>query len=325
MRVVGLVPERLTQLGACQYYRVVLPLNALSKHIDTAVFDVTDLERATDEFIGAADIYVMSRVHGPGQSEFLRRIHDLGGKFVFDLDDDLTEEYRLVDGRGAELRSVLASADAVSVGSTALVERIRQHTAAPIHVTRNYVNSAWLYNERHPHTTLQVGVSGSPTHYMDWYPVHVALSRLKNCTVLLHGDMPGYFTYFKSALRLPPCSFREYPRTLAQFDILCCAVDSRDRFNDGKTWLKALEAMAVGAVAVCSRNFAPYAALAALGAPVVLVDDDGWYDTLQGLIDAPESVWAAQRAGQAWVRERGDMYSTGWREWLKCYQTVASS
>ena len=102
-------------------------------------------------------------------------------------------------------------------------------------------------------------------------------------------------------------------------------MDIRDEFSQCKSAVKALEAMALGVVPICSR-FGPYQELFDQGAPVVIVKEesrDGWYDAMCGVIELEDWRRCLQFAGPKWVRENRDMVTSGYRQWEEFYREIA--
>ena len=140
---------------------------------------------------------------------------------------------------------------------------------------------------------------------------------------IVHGDIPQYMEHIsKNIRRLDRATYARYPIILAQFDIVLCAVNPDDGFNSGKSAVKALECMAVGAVPICSR-FGPYTDLYDAGAPVVIVEEnsrDAWYDAMAKIIRYTDRREWLSNAGPTWVRENRDMTHTGHKLWTSFYK-----
>jgi glycosyltransferase involved in cell wall biosynthesis len=246
---------------------------------------------------------------------------------VLDSDDDLTEDYRLVSGRGEEFRQVLREVDYVTVSTSPLANHFAQYTRKPPVILHNCIDSEWMTTVadkgKRLIEELTIGFSGSPTHWGDWYLPAVPFARIgrdfPEITLLLHGSCPRYLSLAAektSLVRLGDVPFVIYPVLLSQFDIVLCAVDVRDEFNAGKSAIKALECMALGVVPICSR-FGPYLDLEAAGAPVVVVEEesrDGWYEAMRSIIRYEDRRKWLKGKGPVWVRERRDM-ATGYRQW----------
>jgi len=344
MKVLGFLKDSAwDKLDAVQFYRTFLPLRELSRHCpDGDIKCVGDevVGTMSDDDLGGRDIYTMSRMYNLDMcQEFVDEVHRRGGLIVLDTDDDLTEKYRLVSGRGDEFLEVLGMMDYVSVSTPPLVTLLGPYCKREPVVLRNCVDSSWMQNVAAKSrrivedSSTSIGLSGSPTHWRDWQLPSVPLARIgkeyPDVSVLLHGDVPRYLQHISknsTVLNLGPVPFSIYPVLLRQFDILLCAVDSDDRFNDGKSGLKALECMALGVVPICSQ-FGPYLDLAAAGAPIVIIKEesrDGWYEAMRNLLEHDDRRRHLSALGPAWVLKHRDMVNGGYKQWLDFYREIAN-
>lgn len=333
--VLGFIRESAwDKMEAVQYYRVYLPLRECNAHgLDATVVGHDQLEGASDDELGGRDVYVMARMYHEDCEEFIAEIHRRGGILVLDSDDDLTEDYKLVSGRGPEFKKVLNQVDYVTCSTPALAAHFAQYTARPPTVLRNHVDVDWMQatstKARRLVDGLTIGFSGSPTHWGDWYLPAVPFARIArdyDVVPVLHGEHPRYLKFaHDDMVRLGGVPFSLYPVLLRQFDIVLCAVDSRDEFNAGKSAVKALEAMAVGAIPICSQ-FQPYMELAEAGAPVVIIEEesrDGWYEAMREVIEDDEYRLDLRARGEPWVQANRDMGQTGYKFWESFYRGIA--
>ena len=327
------------KMDAVQYYRTYLPLREINTHnpsSDIKCIGSDAISGMTDDQLGGRDIYTMCRMYVAEKcQEFVDEIHNRGGLMVLDTDDDLTETYRLVSGRGEEFKEVLSIIDYLTVSTQPLATLLSQYTCRPPVVLKNHVDTAWMQkvaekSRRIVDDGLTIGFSGSPTHWGDWYIPSVPFARIgrdyPDVTLMLHGETPRYLMHSgtDTIVKLGGVPFSIYPILLRQFDILLCAVDNQDRFNDGKSGVKALECMALGAVPICS-NFRPYLELAAAGAPVVIINDDsrdGWYEAMRKVITDDDFRNDLSSRGPEWVKTNRDMCNTGYLQWEEFYQSI---
>ena len=336
--VVGYIKDTAwDHMSAVWYYRCYLPLREVHRHDNDIEAHVLDAEKVKG--LGGAwpdfDVYHWPRMsHGDAEA-FVEEIHRRGGKFVIDSDDDLTETYRLVSGRGEAFKKVIGLADHVTVTTQGLADRLAQYTQRPPVVLKNCVDTDWMVKEakkaKRMIPGLTIGFTGSPTHWGDWHLPAVPLQRICrdfDVVPILHGDkLPRYLQWIapvNDLIRLGGTPFSIYPILLAQFDVVLCAVDVRDEFNVGKSAVKALECMALGVVPICSR-FTPYLDLHEAGAPVIIVEEDsrdGWYEAMRKVITNESARLELQEWGPGWVRERRDMCQTGHRQWERFYEEI---
>jgi len=361
MRILGFLRDSSqAEMSASEYYRTYLPLRELHKHdngITAQCVTKEDLQqdRVTDEQLGGRDIYCMSRSYSLDDSQgYMDAVHAAGGVFVFDVDDDLTEIHRLVSGRGHEFCEWLGIVDYVTCTTHELANHLSQFTQRPPKVLHNYVDVEWMQSiaakqDRVIEGEVVMGFSGSRTHYIDWYNAVLPFNRLlkenKRITAYLQGDLPDYMEHIEvnDYDEEPPVSawpylnirvfrgsklpYAMYPQVLSQFDVLLCAVNSSDGFNCGKSWVKALECMALGVVPICSR-FTPYLQLETAGAPVVMVGEDswdGWYEAMRDLVDDDERRQMLSIDGPAWCYEHADMVRGAYLEWESYYRSICES
>lgn len=327
------------EMDAVQYYRTYLPLREVNRSAEGIVAQCVDFETvATDggskALWGGRDIYAMCRMYHGDCQEFIARVHRCGGVLVLDSDDDLTEDYRLVSGNGRAFKTMLGAVDYVTVSTPALANHFGQYTKRRPTVLKNHVDTDWMVEvsgkAKRIMEGLIIGFSGSPTHWGDWYLPAVPFARIArdfDVVPMLHGEMPRYLNHAADDLvKLGGVPFAIYPVLLSQFDILLCAVDSDDQFNSGKSAVKALEAMAVGAVPICSR-FGPYQELAEAGAPIVIIEEesrDGWYEAMRSVITDEHWRKTLAESGLDWVRENRDMVRQGYEDWETFYHAIAN-
>lgn len=341
MNILGFLRDKdIKSMDAVQYYRSYLPLrevNRADNGIRTMVITPGELEGMTDVQIGGRDIYTMCRMYQVKEfGTFLSEIHRQDAILVLDSDDDLTEDYKLVSGRGPEFKQILRMVDYVTVSTPALAEHFGQYTQRLPTVLRNHIDTDWMIeiasNAKRLIDGLAMGFIGSPTHWGDWRLPSVPFAdivREFDVTPILAGVPPRYLQYAGdgSGVRLGPVPFAVYPVVLRQLDIVLCAVDGNDQFNAGKSAIKALECMALGIVPICSR-FGPYVELAQAGAPIVLVSEDtadGWYGAMHAVIQDESLRMQLAAAGPAWVKKNRDMRISGHEQWEHFYQEIAGN
>ena len=325
-------------MTAVEYYRMYLPLREVNRstEINAKVMSQSEIGEQwrdgewSDDFLAGRDIYMHGRNVHENCDAYLDRLHEMGALMVMDCDDDLTETWRLVSGRGEEFKYTLSRVDYVTASTAPLARLFGRYTRRPVTVLQNHVDVEWMQSLRSDRFGIipegvTVGFSGSPTHQHDWAIASTALSLIADSVVpMVHGDPPGYFTYVDGIVCLGYSPFSVYPAMLSQFDILLCAVDTNDHFNDGKSSLKALEAMAVGAVPICSR-FGPYMDLAETGAPLVIVEEDtqdGWFEAIRDLVEDEEKRTVLYQNGPSWVRDNRDMMESGYELWADFYRSI---
>jgi glycosyltransferase involved in cell wall biosynthesis len=322
-------------LDGPQYYRSYLPLremNRAANGIEAHIVSHDDIENATDEVLSGRDVYMMARMYNENIEPVMDLVHSWGAKFVLDSDDDLTDTYRLVSGRGEEFKKVLSMVDHVTVSTQPLADLFSQWSQEPPTVLPNHVDTSWMLSvasqAKRAFNGFSIGFSGSPTHWQDWYLPAAPLQRIAreyDVVPIVHGEGPRYLNYLgDNTIYLGGVPFAVYPMLLAQFDAVLCAVDHQDDFNTGKSNVKALECLSIGVLPVCSQ-FPPYAQLRDEGAPVIIIEEesrDGWYEAMRWVVENQEQAKALAATGMAWVKERYDMCHTGHTLWSSFYDGI---
>ncbi len=335
-------------LSAVSYYRAGMPLRALGEH--SGLFHVTIMDQAevseliqtygpkADEMLTGRDIYVVSRLYrSKGLPEFVSAIHEAGGRIVFDTDDDLTEEYRHLDGRGDEFVETMKAVDLVTVSTSYLSRRLEGYLGYKPPVLANHIDVSWFADKsasaerRIP--GISVGFVGTASHYNDWkYPLD-ALTRVaeenREVSLVAAGYFPDYLKDLPNAFELRAVPYGEYPGLMRQFDIVCCSLDPDDEFNGSKSAVKALEAMSAsrklqcgsigGAIAVCTDM--PVYRRAISGNNGLLVSNDEWYDALSALVKDSRLRRKLSIAGHKWVAKNRNI-RTGYRHWGRVYRRL---
>lgn len=338
-------------LSPVSYYRVYQPANAIgqhSKHHRVEILSQRDVGAIINRFGKSAgflegrDIYLLSRLYRrSGLRRMLKVIHDSGGLVVFDTDDDLTEEHRHIDGRGDEFIYMANEVDLVTVSTPYLARQMKQHIGYTPTVLPNHIDCEWfsrisLATEKRTEQ-LTVGFVGTTSHYGDWkYPVD-ALRALNeefaNLRILVAGYCPDYLTDMDRVIELPAVPYSQYPGIMRQFDIVCCSLDVDDKFNQSKSSVKALEAMAAarylsngklgGAVPVCT-DMPVYRRTVSNRHNGLLVSNHGWYDALHSLITDRHLLEELATQGHKWVRKHRNI-ANGYGKWTRIYKQLLRS
>lgn len=259
----------------------------------------------------------------------------------------------------ANLDWMVEHAAVVTCSTEPLAERLRVRRAGPIHVLPNALDEPRLdpvLDERDP----VVFWRGSPTHDRDVDLVGFALQRaerrgvqvvlagqdyrarlgLKSALmledyVLAHPELgPKYRKLLRAvpserdprkprlALQLTPYEYLRFVRDLVRPTVALCPLRS-SAFNDAKSHIAALEAHAVGAVAITSAMpaFDWYMAPLEYGLRVRNREQD-WHRALQDVLDLDYAGWRAlAEAGAARARETS--VETLRPDYAKAYQEAA--
>lgn len=325
------------------YYRAYQPhmtLHRSSKHWSVVMmdqFDVADQLKAwgslADSVVFRHNLYCVSRLYREaGLEDFVEACHRGGGKISFDTDDDLTEQFRELEGRGDEFIATLRRMDMVTVSTPHLKKVIGQFVGAEVVVLPNHIDVGWFASESRKAERavegLTVGFLGTRSHYGDWHYPMEALRRIKRehpeVNIVVGGYLPEYLK--DEALFIRGVPYVHYPKMMRQFDIVLCSLDHEDEFNKSKSAIKALEAMASardvdghtgGAVAVCT-DIPVYRRVVNNRANGLLTSNDDWYTPVKELITNPRLRKGLAVGGWKWVNKNRDI-RTGWRLWARAY------
>lgn len=322
--------------------RLLWPLRELNKHPEWACRAIGDADvkqmLATDSVsqLEGYDLYVFARVQGPGRCPFEKELAR-GAKFVYETDDDLTDDYR-AQGWELWIKQTVDWCDAVTVSTEPLARQMERYDK-PVRVLPNYIDTAWYssvsQSSERMEEGLTIGLAGTQTHFFDWCEVLEALihirERYPHVNVACLGYKPAYMDRVPGLLHFAPVPFGAYPKLLRQIDIRLCPLDMEDRFNHSKSDIAALEAMAAGrevrhkklggAIPVCSAGLV-YEQSVRDGENGLLVHNGEWEEALVRLIEDRGLRIRLAAQGHEWVREHRDL-AQGTRLWAEAYREIA--
>lgn len=301
-------------LRACAWYRCVVPGVSLMKRGDDAMIhsDVAPLcERPPEVFVSQA-------VLDPTVLKFIEALNEDGRMTVFDLDDEpwavRPDNPAAVQWMNQEAQELLAammrSVQLVTTTTPELAERFRRFNSN-VRVLPNML-PADLWPERRREVSesekLVLGWAGGNAHREDLRLVedvlHQILDRYPNLVARLAGAQKSWFDRVHERFEFPePVSIEEYPGLLSTFDIAIAPLTD-NRFNEGKSDLKALEYSMVGLPVIASKS-ASYSRSIRHGESGLLARSAK--DWLQGLRSLIESADLRDRMGgeaRAWAETR---------------------
>lgn len=360
IKIAGLIGTGITNPGGCEIYRITQPLHYLGKRkgFKTVWLNVEKMGLVD------ADIYVLARICA--SEEELPAIHNSASfqamvragivrpdtrtpvpdvirawkhKAVFEVDDDFTNRYREVHNGGPNMLETMAACDAMTVSTHYLKKLMEHETGVPAYVCKNYVSIAAFKDgeveRRMP--GLSIGITGSPTHMEDWRVLETVIPRIlaefPETFLLIGGFHPDYLP--EEGARVKYIDFMPYPiytASMRAMDIILCPVDPDDRFNDGKSPIKAIEGNAAyrlidgkpaGAAVIATRN-PVYREWIVDGLNGLLVDHtpEAWYQAIRTLITDQALRKRLSYSGYQYACKHGDI-ETGWKDWARAYRAIA--
>ena len=327
-------------------YRAYWPLGELNKRRDFEnCLVVTEdglsklLARRQLHRIQGYDLYIIQRMPIPpqGARALVNGLHGLGGKaVVFDVDDDLTNQYRDL-GYDGWMEATVAACDAVTVSTPAL-GKIMERCGKPVFVLPNHLSA-----EHFAETSLAVervfdelviGTVSGQTKWGDLLLVADALKRIAQdypeITIACAGYRPPYFESIEGLQCFAPVEFRLLPGLYRQFDIVLCPLDAEDLFNHSKSAIGALQAMAAarpvgkgmgGAIPVVSGNLPVYRRAVNHRHNGLVVKNGEWYEAIAQLIEDRALRERLSVQALRWVKKHRNIDRVG-PLWAKAYQTT---
>jgi len=299
-------------------------------------------------FLDNFDVYYLARVHAAGDegpysvAAFIKSVKGKEAKIVFDTDDDLTDEFRDL-GTAEGFLAIARGADAVTVSTPYLAKHMKRHIGHKPHILPNCLDTGWFakasLKAKRLHKGLTIGFIGTSSHYGDWEIAALGLRQIvkefPDVTVITAGYCPDYLKELvPGIIDMAPVPYDYYPVLMAQFDVVCCALDPDDGFCKSKSSIKALEAMAAartltngtvgGAIAVAT-SMPVYRGVVANKHNGLLVKEntaDSWYQTLAKIISDNVLRQKISVQGLKWVKKNRDI-NTHYKEWDRVLREVA--
>lgn len=295
----------------CGYYRIGLPLKALS--------DIGHQTLASNQLrldLLDPQIVIGQRVMNDGPSQTWQKLAQSGKyRLAYEIDDDLFNVdpsnkaaynvFRLPDVK-ERIQKNASVADMVIVTTEPLAEVMRQYNDNVV-VIPNFIDESVLNITAEPNERTVIGWAGSTTHAMDFAE---AGKMLKKVSVRL-PEVDFHFAGADYGKRLFPTQrykftgffsdiFDHY-RNVATFDIGLAPLKPHV-FNRAKSPLKALEYAALGIPCVASRYW-PYESFIRHGETGFLVKQDyDWLRHITTLVKDRETYEAMSTAAKAQAR-----------------------
>lgn len=342
--------EGYEHMGACEIYRVSIPLHFLETQDKRWVVSWTHLvedivEMHLAQAISWADLIVLPRwwFEKEHESEAIQFISDLSRTFdkrmIYECDDDYTNQYREVHRGGDTSIKAAQACDAITVSTPYLGKLMQKATGKETHTLPNCIDprhwDAFAEGKR-MYDGLVIGLAGTKTHYHDWKVLQNVmpgiLADYPDTRLLLGHLHPDYFDALPEdrVIRHPGEPYQYYPGLIRQMDIVLAPVDPEDRFNWSKSAIKAIEGMASkrrvngkwGGAAVVATDTTIYRRAINNGSNGLLTEhtEEGWDQALRQVIEDEILRRKLQVNGYRWSRNRH--IQNNWKLWRNAYNSV---
>lgn len=351
------VPRTLMLIGesksASWAWRVEWPCKAMRDHGYIADWVLTN-EVAGAVFAleaGRFNVVVAPRLHWATRQsgqDWVDSVRGYGCSWAYEIDDDgwspeivqrqarlfeqewFKGEYQLEQERQERIQ-IINQADGVIVTTKALGDVARRFTDRPIWVIPNMLDVDWfmgrLSDTRRIIPPLTVGWSGGVRDEADLDVVAEAWSRVAkrypDVKFVVHGITPKIL-----ANAVPPgqlmlmawTALPDYPRSLINIDIACCAVQDGPQFNASKSPIKWMECSTAGAACVVSKPI--YSEVVTNQKDGVICETvDEWDEALSKLIEDEEYRRAIAEQARQTVLERHALNKC-WTTWIESLASI---
>lgn len=293
----------------------------------------TTIANASIKTAMAYDVFVLAR-SGFANSTMSNLMLMHGKKFILEVDDDFTNEYREVIGSAhhdAVWNYAHNIANSVICSTKYLADLMHSRTGKKTYVCPNSVlPNVWRVPKRE---RLTIGLTGSATHAGDWEVLEEVipeiLAKYPHVDFLLGGYMPDYFKTLMEKLPqrviwhewLP---FKDYPTVAGSVHITLCPVNPEDKFNLSKSGLKAIEGMASGA-AIIATDMNIYQEVIDHGRTGLLVEQtpEAWLNGLCLLIEDQDLRLSFATRGKRYVNKHHNIFVNADLWWQAFRETGA--
>jgi glycosyltransferase involved in cell wall biosynthesis len=301
-------------------YRALHPMTELARrgNLVASYAELDDLKPSDEQLdVIAADFDVafIARYIEPEAVELARRLAERGIAIAWDYDDDVVRPERRAGFDGmAEI------ADVITTTNERLAERYREIGARNVVPVPNFLTRASLLHPRRRHDGTVLGYIGWIDHQEDWD--QLGLQETVEDLLDIHPDL-RVESVGPIDLRLPPDRYRSYgvlafdqlPQAIAGFDVAIAPLIDKPG-NATRSDIK-LKEYAIAGVPWLASDYGPYEGFGE-DQGGRLVEDDGWFDAIHGLLCDGKAQKKLGKRGQKWAKELTLEANAGiWREVLQ--------
>lgn len=296
-------------------------------------FEVVNCRKKSpaEKYLGNGNYFLVAfRTLPENWIQFLEK-HKASRKLVYVLDDDLKaasetpelpEKYRSRISYFAanQFDRLLRLSDQLVVTSTHLMHRYQNHNPLRLNPTALRLPDSTANFDK---AKLSIAYHATSSHKSDLAKIQEPLIKtldVYNCTFesLIGKQTPDKLAKHPSTKIKSPKSYAGFRRFQAlTARNICLAPLFETPYNKGKSWIKFMDASAVGSVGIYS-NREPYTEIVTHGVNGMLADDDpeAWQNCLSYLLENPEKAKIMAENALQRAREIGS-FKHAYRFWHK--------
>jgi hypothetical protein len=260
----------------------------------------------------SSDVVLVFRCHDAASRKLLREARDHGLGIVWDVDDDMRNSPFSPFGKHGGLYrrqqiyndslNAARLADVVITSTDVIRDLYARAGIERIEVVENYLLRGTANRRAKKHTGFVIGWVAGREHELDEraLPIADTLARIQrehpNVHVECFGVDLALADRYTHTFTVP---FEELPARMAGWDIGLAPI-ADTTFNAARSNIKVKE-YAASCIPWLASSRGPYANLGEQQGGR-LVDDDGWYEAIDGLIRDRRARKRLARAGRSWAK-----------------------
>lgn len=329
------------RLGGVETYRIDTPMKNINQFSDSwqvdwlAIGEIDLTGHDLVKWLMQYDIVIFPRFFFPTERmrlEMAKLIHlmrQLNIRVLYETDDDYSNEDRQVsNGDAIEL---MRWSDSLIVTQQYLGDKLRKRSGRSYSICPNSLPALWqdssLPVHPKPENKIVILLSGGNSHFHDWKVLADPMRRILDTygdriLFRLSGYYPSYLEDLPHTEYLPGRSYVEYAQLVRSADIVLAPVVPNDKFNLGKSPIKAIEGMGAGAAVVATDN--PIYRLAIRqnkSGLLVKHDENSWYEAIESLILDNDLRKRLQVGAYSRAWNKFDARKN-WTMWVRAFDTV---